>query len=51
MDNHPAAAPAVPPALIAERLAGWHHFLRFTVANIVAVIALLIFLLLVAKVF
>ena len=49
--NHSSHPPDVPAALVAERRAVWNDFTLFIKANIVALIALLVFLLLVAKVF
>jgi hypothetical protein len=51
-DSHaPQTEPAVPPELLATRKADWHIFTRSIVANCVATAAVLVFLLLVFKIF
>ena len=51
--EHPShsAATAVPPALIAERQAGWNSFTQAVVIGCVSIVALLVAMLLVFRVF
>jgi hypothetical protein len=46
-----AAEPQVPPQLLAARRADWHSFTRSLEANIAAIAAFLVLLLLVFRVF
>jgi hypothetical protein len=51
-DHHSSsAAVQVPSQMLAQHREGWHTFTRFIVVNCLAVAALLVFLLLVFKVF
>ena len=50
-NSHATGAPEVPPELVAERKAGWHAFTQAIVINSLATVGVLLFLLLVFKVF
>ncbi len=49
--SHNAGAPEVSADMIAERKAGWHGFMRFIVINCLVTAGILVFLLLVFRVF
>ncbi|HEU0117767.1 MAG TPA: preprotein translocase subunit SecE [Alphaproteobacteria bacterium] len=45
MGNHSSTPPQVPADYVAERVAGWHAFTRFTFIQCVAVAGLLVLML------
>jgi hypothetical protein len=50
-DPHSSPPPQVPAEMVAQHRAGWHAFTRMMLWNGIATAAVLVFLLLVAKVF